>query len=104
MPVRGVVVAEDGEGPLDLYPRRIERDQDHGLLLVARRVGVRLAHKDGDPAPRVPGTGDPPLPAVYDVLVPVPLYARPDIRRVRGGHIRLGHREAGSYLTVEQRP
>src|SRR5215203_3631740 len=104
VPVRGVVVAEDGEGPLYLYARRIERDQDHGLLLVARRLGVRLAHEDGDLAPRVPGTRDPPLPAVHHVLVPVPLYARPDIGRVRGGHIGLGHREAGPYLAVEQRP
>src|ERR687897_1570885 len=103
VPVRGVVVAEDGEGPLYLYARRIERDQDHGLLLVARSVGVRLAHKDGDPAPRVSCSGDPPLPALNDVLVPVPLYARPDISGVRGSHIRLGHREAGPDLTVEQR-
>src|SRR5215204_4623194 len=64
VPVRGVVVAEDGEGPLYLYTRRIERDQDHGLLLVARSLGVRLSHEDGDLAPWVPGARDPPLPAV----------------------------------------
>src|SRR5215211_1586394 len=104
VPVRGVVVAEDGEGPLYLYARRIERDQDHGLLLVARRVRVRLAHEDGDLAPRVSCPRDPPLLAVHDVLVPVLLYTRHDVSRVRGSHIRLGHREAGPYLTVEQRP
>ncbi len=54
--VRGVVIAEDGERALDRDARRVERHQHHRLLAGAcRRVGVGLAHDDGDLAARIAG-------------------------------------------------
>src|SRR5918911_305329 len=101
--VWGVVVTEDRQRSLHLHTRGLHRDKDHGLLFVARRLRVGLAHENADPAPRISGTGDPPLPGVYDVLVSVTLDARPDIRSVRGGHVRLGHREARADPAIKQR-
>src|SRR4028118_454195 len=103
--VRGLVVAEDREGPLYLHARGVEGNQDHGLLLVARRLRVRLAHQDGDLAPPVPRPGGPPLAAVHDVLVPTggTLYPGLDVGRVRGGHVGLGHAEGGADLPLQER-
>ena len=46
--VRRVVIAEHRQHPLDLDARRVERHEDLRLLLVARRVGIGLAHHDRD--------------------------------------------------------
>src|SRR5919202_1333698 len=59
--VRRVVVAEERERALDRHARRVERDEDHRLLLVARRLRIGAAHHDRDLAARIACAGTPPL-------------------------------------------
>ena len=56
-------------------------------------LGVGLAHRDQELAARVERAGGPPLAAGDDVLVAVALDPGGDVGRVRGGDVRLGHRE-----------
>ena len=65
--------------------------------------GIGLAHEDGDFAARIAGAGGPPLAAVDDVLVAVADDAGLDVGGVGGGHVRLGHGEAGADFAFEQR-
>ena len=62
MPVRGVVVAEDGEHALDGDAGRACGHNHHGLLAVGVFVaGVGFAHDDVDFAAGVAGAGGPPF-------------------------------------------
>ncbi len=78
-------------------------NQDHRLLLMARGVGIGAAHHDEDLAPRIGGTGDPPLAAVDDVVAAVAQHGGLDVAGVAGGHRGLGHRERAADLAVQQR-
>jgi hypothetical protein len=69
--VRRVVEAEHRQHAHDLHARRVERHQDLRLLRMTGRLGVGLAHDDGDLAARVADAGRPPLAAVDDVVVAV---------------------------------
>ena len=55
MSVRRIVVAEHGEHPANGHAWRVHRHENHRLLLVPRRGGIRLAHEDRDLAARVAG-------------------------------------------------
>lgn len=66
--VRRVVLAKHGHRPRDLDAGRVHRHEDHALLPVLWGRGVGLAHEDGDLAAAVAGAGDPPLPALDDVV------------------------------------
>ena len=71
VPVRRLIVAEDGQHADDLHAGRIHRDDYHGLLLVAGRGGVGLAHENGDFAARIARAGGPPFAAVQDIIVAI---------------------------------
>mmetsp|Transcript_8030 Transcript_8030/g.15497 ORF Transcript_8030/g.15497 Transcript_8030/m.15497 type:complete len:498 (+) Transcript_8030:657-2150(+) len=97
-----VVVAEHRQRADDGDAGRVGRHDDHGLLLVAARLGVGLAHHDVDGAARVAGTAAPPLAAVDDVVIAVALDAAFDIGGVAGRHGRLGHQEGRADLAAQQ--
>ncbi len=101
--MRCVVVAEDRELALHGDPRRLHRHEDHRLLAVARRAGIRLAHEDQDLAARVTGAAGPPLAAVDQVMIPVAHDPGLDVGRVARGNRGFGHRKAGADSAVEQR-
>ena len=98
-----VLVAEDRQVADDRHAGGVDRHDHHRLLPVRRAVGVGLAHHDQDLAVAVQGVGRPPLAAVDHVLVAVALDPRLDVGGVRGRDGRLGHRERGADLAVEQR-
>ncbi len=98
-----VVVAEHRQVALDDHAGRVERDEDHRVLRVARAVGVRNPHHDGDLAARVHRAAAPPLAPVDHVLVAVGDDRRRHVRGVARGDVRLGHPEARADLALEQR-
>jgi hypothetical protein len=100
-----ILVAEHGQTAQDADAGRVERHEDLTLLAVTRGIGSRppgLAHHYQDPAMRVQRPRAPPLAPVQDVLVTVAGDPQGDVRRVGGGHVGLGHREARANLPVEQ--
>src|SRR5258708_39123887 len=104
MAVGSIVIAENTQCTNDLDPRRVHGDQDHGLLLVpiqVRRVG--LSHEDDDLAAAVHGPGGPPLSTINDIFVTLPLDSALDVRGIRRGNARLGHRETGAYIALKKR-
>ena len=104
MAVRRVVIAEDGERPYDSHSGGVARHEDHRLLLVARRIGIGLAHQDEDLAARVHRARGPPLPGVDDIArIALAADRRLDVGRVGGGDRRLGHRKRRADLALEQR-
>ena len=103
MTVRGVVVTEHVQVANDLHAGGVQRHQNHALLQVLRRVGVGLAHDDGDLAVFVHRSGGPPLGAVDDVFVTFAADLALDVGGIGGGDIRLGHGEAGADFTGQQR-
>src|SRR5690348_14518252 len=68
-----VVIAEHAEMAHDGDAGCIHRHQHHGLLRMTRRIGIGLAHDDGDLAARVHRPGAPPLAAVDHVVVALTL-------------------------------
>ncbi len=80
----------------------VQRDQDHALLQVLGRVGVCLAHDDGDLAAVGHGSGGPPLGAVDHVLVAFAADFALDVGGVGGCNVGLGHGEAGADLAGQQ--
>ena len=101
--VVAVVVAEHGQRAHDAHARGVARDQDHGLLTVARGIRVGLAHDDEERGIGVHRAGRPPLAAGDHVVVAVAADARADVRRVRRRDLGLGHAERRADLGVEQR-
>src|SRR3984885_9942644 len=73
--VRRIVEAEHREKLLDGDTGRVERDQNLRLLLVARRLGIGLAHQDRDLAAGIADTRRPPFAAIDDVVIAVTLDA-----------------------------
>src|SRR5256885_1696091 len=87
-----------------LLPTVSIMDAAHRLLLVLGGVlRVGLAHEDEDLAARVADARRPPFEAVDHVVVAAADDRGFDVRRVRGGHLGLGHREGGADLALEQR-
>ena len=66
--LRRLHVPEYGHGPEEGDPRRVHRDENAGLLLVPRCIGVRLTHEDADLAVDVACACDPPLAPVDHVV------------------------------------
>src|ERR1039458_4087849 len=64
-------------------PGRVLGHHDHGLLQVARGVGVGLAHDNEDLAPFGPGARTEPLASVQYVLVAVAVDRERDVGGVR---------------------
>ncbi len=98
-----VLPAEHRSGSENVDSRRVDRHQDHRLLLMRGGLRVGAAHHDQDRAARVVGAGGPPLAAVDDVIATVADDRRFDIACVTGGHRRFGHREGAADLTGQQR-
>jgi hypothetical protein len=98
-----IVEPENRQGAHDLHARGSERDEDHRLLTVGRRAGIGLAHDDEQFAPRVGRARRPPLPPVDDVMAAVAHDRGPDVARVGGCDIGLGHGKARADASVEQR-
>ena len=104
VPVRRVVIAEHRQVPLDRDARRIERHQDHRLLLVASRADgsvlpIRIATlQRGSPAPL-----DHHLRPLIDIFVAAHFDAALDVGRVGRGDVGLGHQEGRADLAVHQR-
>ena len=78
----GVLVAEDRQVAVGRDPGGVQRHDDHRLLPVGIGVGIGDPHEDRDRAAGPPGVGGPPLAAVDDVLVAVPLDAGLDVAGV----------------------
>src|SRR3546814_4147584 len=66
--MRGMIIAIDGEEPLDLDARRTEVDQDHGLLQVNFCLRIGFAHQDRDLAELIAGHVRYPSAPVVDLL------------------------------------
>ena len=97
-----VVVAVDGEEAFELDAGGIERDEDHGLLLVAGGRGVGFAHENDDFAVGIAGADGPPFATVEDVVVGVPLDGGGDVGGVGGGDVGFGHAEDGADFAIEE--
>src|SRR5262249_57114518 len=73
-------------------------------LAVASGMGrIGLAQHDEQLAAGVHRSRRPPLAAVDHVAIALALDAALDVGRVRGGYGRLGHREAGANVALQQR-
>ena len=103
MAVRRIVIAEDVEMAQHAHARRVERHQDHRLPLVRLRVGIGLAHDDGDLAARVHRARGPPFAAIDDVVVAVAADFGADVGGVGGSDVGLGHGKAGANVPFHQR-
>src|SRR6185295_12839944 len=68
MAVRGVVESEHRQMTHDVDALRIDRHQDHRLLIVARRVGIGLPHEDEESAATIDGASRPPFVAVENIV------------------------------------
>ena len=88
-----VLITEDRCRAHNGHARRINRHQDHRLLLVASRLGVGAAHHDQDLAARIRRPRRPPLTAVDHVVAAVAHDRGLDVAGVAAGDRRLGHRE-----------
>src|ERR1700694_1204188 len=71
--------------------------------MTIRILRVCLAHEDEQLAPWVHRPRCPPLPAIYDDIVALANDPALDVRCVRGGDIRLRHRETGTDLSIQKR-
>ena len=91
MAMGSVVIAEHRKGANHFHARRIQRHQNHRLLLVLLGLRVGLAHHDGDLRGGGHGTGGPPLFAVDYVLVTLAADFTGNIGGIRRRDIRLGH-------------
>jgi hypothetical protein len=101
--MRRAVEAEDVEGAPDLDTGGIHRDQHQGMPPVPGRLGVASAEHQGNLAPRVGRAGDPPFPSGDHQRVADTGDRGANVGCVRAGDLRLGHREAASYLAFEKR-
>ena len=79
MAVRRIVIAEDGERADHRDAGRVNRHQHHRMLLVARSIGVALAHEDENLAARIGGARGPPFQAVDHIVIAVALDARLEV-------------------------
>ena len=85
----------------DRHAGRVDRHDEHRRAPVRRRVGVGDGHHDEEVGDR-PVRGEPLVP-VEHLAVPVADGAGHQLRRVRAGRLRLGHRERRADLAGEQR-
>src|SRR6476659_6910405 len=83
MTARSMVVAEDRQCAFNCHAWSIERHQNHRLLLMNRSRRIRLAHENGDLAPRVTRAGGPPFMTIDDIIVAAMFDPRPDIGGIR---------------------
>jgi hypothetical protein len=81
--VRRVVIAEHGQRAVHGDAGGVGGHEDHRLLLMARRIGIRLAHHDVDLAARIARARRPPLVAVDHIVVAIAHDACLDVRRIR---------------------
>ena len=81
---------------------RVERHQNHALLLMGLRTRVGLAHHDQQLAVGVRGVGDEPLASIDHVVVAITADQRLDIGGIGGRHVRFGHGEGRADLSVKQ--
>ena len=95
-------VSHRRDRPNHLHPGRVRGYDD--LRGAAMRLGLWIGDRHHDPEGRPLGARREPLVAVDDPLVTVPHRPRPEPRRVRPGHVRLGHREERADLPGDQRP
>ena len=98
-----VIEAENRRGPHQRHAGSAERHEDETVPLALRRIGVRDAHDERNPAVGPPGRRRPPLAPVEDPLVAVVLDGQVDVAGIRAGHGRLRHREARAELAGQER-
>src|SRR3546814_7036258 len=96
-------IALDGEEPLDLDSRRIEVDQDHGLLPVNLFLRVGFAHHDRELAARIAGPRRPPFASVNDIMLAVAPNGRTNVGSVGRCDVGFRHEESRADLAVHQR-
>src|ERR1700693_2803491 len=102
VPVGSMIIAEYREHALYRYARRVHRDQNHGLLLMFRRSGVRLAHEDRDFAAWIARARGPPFAAVDHIVIAIAGNAARDVGGIGRRYRRFRHRKARTYLAREQ--
>ncbi len=102
MAVGGIVITEHLQRPDDLQTVGIGRHQHHRMSGMGRGVGFDDTHDDQHSAIGVAGTGGPPFAPVEHQVVAVGPNAQGDRGGIRGGHVRLGHGEAGADLAGQQ--
>lgn len=99
-----VIVSVDLEHALDFDARRVDRHQQHRLLLIRILVVlIRLSHDNVDLATRITGSARPPLLPIEHVFVAVASNVQLNIGRIRRSHLRLRHEESRSNLALHQR-
>ena len=81
---------------------RVRRDEDERVVAMAGGV-VGPGLGDHDREGRAVGARDAPLAPIEHPLVALEHGRRLEVRRVRGGHVRLRHREAGARAPLGER-
>src|SRR3546814_19224510 len=104
MPMRRIVIAKHRKHSQNLNPRRVERQEDHALLSMARGIRIGLSHENADRASRIAYARRPPFAAVDLIMVAVTNDGGFDLGGVRGCDSRLGHQKDRANLTLHQRP
>src|SRR3546814_4814598 len=88
--------------PLDLDARRIEVDQDHGLLPVNLCLRVGFAHQDRELAARIGGPRRPPFASVNDIMLAVAPNGRTNVGSVGRCDVGFRHEESRADLRSEE--
>ena len=103
MAMRRIVIAEHGQVAQYGDALGIGRHQQHRLRGMAAGREIGLAHYDGDLAARIAQARRPPLAAVDNVFVAVPLDPGFDVGGVGRCGEGLGHEEGGTDLAIHDR-
>ncbi len=103
VPVRRVIVAEHRQGAQDFDAGGFHGHQNHGLLAVAARLRIGLAHENQDFAARIAGARGPPFAAVDHIAVAVAHDRGLDVGGIARSNAGFGHGKRRPDLAVEQR-
>mmetsp|Transcript_66909 Transcript_66909/g.211764 ORF Transcript_66909/g.211764 Transcript_66909/m.211764 type:complete len:428 (+) Transcript_66909:146-1429(+) len=108
VPLGRLVIAQHLHRPHKRDTGRVHRHEDDGGRSMTPRLCAWSScppHEDADLAVQAPGSRDPPLAAVDDVLAGglIPHYRGADVGGVARGHARLGHGEARADAPIQQR-
>src|SRR3546814_18677900 len=84
MTMRRIVIAKHRKHSQNLNPRRVERQEDHALLSMARGIRIGLTPENADRASRISYARTPTFAAVDHIMVAVTTDGVSDFGGVRG--------------------
>src|SRR3546814_4654027 len=98
-----IVIAKHRKHSQNSNPRRVERQEDHARLSMARDIRIGLSHENADRASRIAYARRPPFAAVDQIMVAVTNDGGFDIGGVRGCDSRGGEEKTRANLTPQRR-